>query len=167
MRLSALMVAAVAVAWGGGAVWALIPEETFKWKNYSSGVKIIGVTPAGKELRELVIPETLDGKPVEALEYSSLSYIDNVETIRVPGSLGKLDGAIIAYCPNLRELALGEGITSTTLPPSGCPALERIVLPSTLSTLAVSTYYERGKFPKLGFAVAEGNVRFRARRTGR
>lgn len=119
MRLSALMVAAVAVAWGGGAVWALTPEETFKWKNYSSGVKIIGVTPAGKELRELVIPETLDGKPVEALEYSSLSYIGNVETIRVQGSLGKLDSAIIAYCPNLRELALGEGITSTTLPPSG------------------------------------------------
>lgn len=166
MRLSELMVAAVAVAWGGGVVWALTPEETFKWKNYSSGVKIIGVTPAGKELRELVIPETLDGKPVVALEYSSLSYIDNVETIRVPGSLGKLDSAIIAYCPNLRELALGEGITATTLPPSGCPALERIVLPSTLSTLAISTYYERGKFPKLGFAVAEGNVRFRATADG-
>lgn len=109
MRLSALMVAAVAVAWGGGAVWALTPEETFKWKNYSSGVKIIGVTPAGKELRELVIPETLDGKPVEALEYSSLSYIDNVETIRVQGSLGKLDSAIIAYCRIFGNWRSGRG----------------------------------------------------------
>lgn len=90
----------------------------------------------GPMLPQLIIPQTLDGHPVVAIEQWAFGYQNTLEEVRLPEGLETLGWYAFAGCTGLRSLEL-----SSTLREIGgsalknCTKLNRLMLPSSLKVL--------------------------------
>ncbi len=68
------------------------------------------ITGFDGKVRDLVIPETIDGIPVEAIGNHSFSGRSDIETVTIPESVGTLYGFAFHNCRNLRKITLFDSI---------------------------------------------------------
>ena len=68
------------------------------------------ITGFDGKVRDLVIPETIDGIPVEAIGNHSFSGRNDIETVTIPESVGTLYGFAFHNCRNLRKITLFDSI---------------------------------------------------------
>ena len=100
------------------------------------------ITAYNGSLSEVIIPDTLGGKPV--VEIGSWAFFDNSSAVKIslPSSVKTLGYGAFSTCYALKEINLGEGlevIGNSAF--SDCPKLESITLPESLTELGNATFY--------------------------
>lgn len=59
----------------------------------------------GKQ-KEVIIPESIDNKPITGLEYDSFYSVDEMEKVVIPPSVKKINGNPFFWCSNLKEIVV-------------------------------------------------------------
>lgn len=152
------------------------PVEDFKYglDDENGGIAIIGYQ-GNDDI--VVIPDTIDGKPVTLVEKFTFGSASSVRGIRISDSVKRLEelsfglnenlevavcGAGVKElgksafqdCPKLHTLVLNEGLTSVdTLAFAGCVALKELEIPDSVTELINSPFFGLGKdFTVIGTA---------------
>lgn len=90
---------------------------------------------------EVVIPETLNGYPVESIGPRAFSYNKNVTAVIIPGSFSSTGYLSFYGCENLRTLTVCEGVTQIDVGSfAECKALREVSLPDSLVTIEASAF---------------------------
>lgn len=85
-----------------------------KWKDIfvlSNGV-ITGLTPYGKTLTEILIPEQIDGVTITEIGYMSFFDCDTVRTIEIPDSVITIADHSFYYSDMLSKIVIGKNVES-------------------------------------------------------
>lgn len=139
------------------AIWK--KAELFNYKVKNSVVTIKGLTTYGQKQTEIIIPETIEGYPVTAIQTipdgsSVFSEAENLAHVTIPDSVTTIGSYAFSGCSNLASITIPENVTSignwafercTSLsivtvkcntPPrpgyilfSSCPELKTIIVP--------------------------------------
>ena len=81
----------------------------------------------------LVIPETIEQKPVTALASGAFSELENVESITIPKGVTSLPDYVFAYCDSLEQVIFPEGLKAIGESVfTGCKSLKSLTLPDSL-----------------------------------
>lgn len=83
-----------------------------KWKDIfvlSNGV-ITGLTPYGKTLTEIKIPEQIDGVTITEIGYMSFFDCDTVRTIEIPDSVTTIADHSFYYSDMLSKIVIGKNV---------------------------------------------------------
>lgn len=104
------------------------PANGFLWAHNYSEITITGYVGASNDI---VIPETINGKPVTTIRKEAFSGFSAMKSLVVPGSIKTMDSAF-KRCTSLTSVTLGEGIESMNYAFQECTALTEIVLPNSI-----------------------------------
>jgi hypothetical protein len=112
------------------------PAEDFQYKIENNGItieKYIGHD------RDVVIPNTLDGKPVHKIATKAFEKNERLRSIKLPDSIKNIGMMVFIGCSNLKYIDLGLSVETIDW---GCffstPRLEKVVIPdSTKHILAI------------------------------
>ena len=110
------------------------------------------ITGSGGDLRDVVIPNTLGGKPVVAIGNNAFNGRDAMTSVVIPGTVNSLGTRAFRDCSSLTEITLPAGITS--LPEGvfeGDRKLEQITLQGTLT--AIGSYAFNDCYVLTGFEI--------------
>ncbi|MCM1480566.1 MAG: leucine-rich repeat domain-containing protein, partial [Muribaculaceae bacterium] len=128
----------------GFAVHVSAEDVPFNYSDIGSGIWIDGYT--GNET-SLVIPETIDGKPVTII-YQIKS--DTVTSVTLPKTVKYIYGAAFKDVPNLNEVRFG-GLTDglVNIGTSAFPAsVEKVVLPENMTEKDIKGILITADFPE-------------------
>ncbi len=85
------------------------------------GWLVTGLTETGRNKSSLVIPASVAGSPVVALDSQALAGAGALESLTLPGSLTHIPDGVFRDCPRLKTLTL---LHTTTTPTVGSGLLE-------------------------------------------
>ncbi len=89
----------------------------------------------------LVIPETIEQKPVTALASGAFSELENVESITIPKGVTSLPDYVFAYCDSLEQVIFPEGLKAIGESVfTGCKSLKSLTLPDSLRDIDFSAF---------------------------
>lgn len=115
------------------------PVTDFEYKENDDGIT---VTKYIGESTELVIPETIDGKPVTEIGYA-FSMFKPITSLRIPDTVHTIGSGAFDFCDDLKSVQFSAGLI--TIGPHafrGCKRLESIELPESLTTIVASAFQE-------------------------
>ena len=150
------------------------PADMFEWteSNGEISIRYIKIEEGMNEdklyviinnIKDIVIPKTIDGKNVVALQDFAF-YTNNVETLIIPNTVRTIGDECFAYCKNLTKVKMSNsltsignnafnfctGLTSITIPSSvtsignnafyGCTGLTSITIPSSVTTIGNNAF---------------------------
>lgn len=111
-------------------------------------ITVTGPATAAKNVKHIIVPETIDGKFVTALSVSAFSRMYNLETVRLPYTLLSISAGAFSGCTKLREVIIGDGNEGADVAGreprlaviggnafADCKALTAIVLPDSLTEI--------------------------------
>ena len=75
-----------------------------------SGNKIIGVTDNGKELSEIIVPETIDGKEINVIDEKAFNSISTLKKVTLSDKIKIVNQKAFYYCRNLSEIIISDNI---------------------------------------------------------
>lgn len=92
---------------------------------------------------EIVVPDTIDGVPVQELSSNLFSeeVRRNLTSVTFPGTVKSLPNAILKDAVSLTRITLPEGLESLA-GFSGCTSLEEITLPSSLKSIPTNCFQD-------------------------
>ena len=102
-----------------------------------SGVKITSYTGEDKNL---VIPKTINGKPVIEIDSKVFYENDNIEKVTLPESLKKIGNRAFAKCSNLKEVIFNSDYTDCGEALFENSAIEKAVLPKRLQKIPTGMF---------------------------
>lgn len=105
-----------------------------------SEISIEGIE-CSNDISELVIPDSIEGKPVVALSEESCSKLEDVECIRIPDSVLSIGSCAFRDCNCLKRIAYSSNLEKYE--PNwtrGCSRLEEIVLPGLLEKITPAIF---------------------------
>lgn len=103
-------------------------ELCFTWEEQAGQITITGHTGAPVEL---VIPDTLDGKPVTKIAENAFHNFTSLQRVVIPGSIREMTGAFW-NCTSLTEVVfadLSQPVAGVGGAFEGCIALKKLELP--------------------------------------
>ncbi|MBQ9907785.1 MAG: leucine-rich repeat protein [Oscillospiraceae bacterium] len=124
----------------------------------------VSVSTCTSTAEEIVIPESVEGKPVVGIMRSAFSSCDNtkklvlpetvteianyglsgmaaLEEVNLPAALEKIEGSVLQKCESLETVTLPENITEIgSYAFSGCKSLKTIVIPDKVTTIGGSAF---------------------------
>ncbi len=144
--------------------WYVDPEKTTLWngqfdKNYELyaqygftdgnfwlmkfyGSNVLGGSVLGKgNVEKLVIPETIDGKPVEMIGMSAFAGNKTVKEVAIPDSVVSIASSAFKDCSSLTKVSFGinPGLTDIYGDAfAGCTSLKSFFAPDSLRNVYVS-----------------------------
>ncbi len=144
------------------------PADDFKYDldNVNNGIAIYGYE-GNDDI--VVIPDTIDGKPVTLIEKMTFAMGSKVKGIRISDSVKRLEqttftmnenlqvvvcgsglteigGAAFQDCANLHTLILNDGLTSIeNMAFSGCHALKELEVPDSVTEMISSPFFGLGQ----------------------
>ena len=89
---------------------------------------------------ELVIPETIDGYRVTAIEKYAFSENHKLECVTIPQGVTTIGQNAFFGCESLKSVTLPESLTSFDGAFSNCTALSQINIPSGITSIGDSTF---------------------------
>ena len=132
-RLILILTLCVMLAFSGIACAAGLQENGFYY--YIEGGKAI-VSGYGGNATQIVVPETLGGYEVTALDYDCFSGYDHLTSIKLPNTLRKIGWNAFAACRGLTSIEIPSGVTDIgRYAFSGCTNLKSVSLPDSLVNL--------------------------------
>jgi len=82
---------------------------------------------------EVVIPETIEGKPVTRIDSSAFSYNDSIERVVLPAQAYNVGSYCFEGCSNLREVVFPDSFkTISYCAFFDCPSLKSMTIPDTV-----------------------------------
>ena len=91
-------------------------------------------------IKDIVIPKTIDGKNVVALQDFAF-YTNNVETLIIPNTVRTIGDECFAYCKNLTKVKMSNSLTSIGNNAfSRCTGLTSITIPSSVTTIGNNAF---------------------------
>ena len=75
-----------------------------------NGNKIIGVTDKGKELSEITVPETIDGKEINVIDEKAFNSISTLEKVTLSDKIRIVNRYAFYYCGKLSEIIISDNI---------------------------------------------------------
>ncbi len=97
------------------------------------GISIEGYVGTEKEV---TIPNSLDGKPVEVINDKAFAYHPTLEKITIPNNVVQIMENVFYNCTNLQEVKLTKGLRGiATSAFSHCTSLRELFLPETMELM--------------------------------
>ena len=122
---------------GWTLVDASLAELTFTYVEDDGSIRITGSVDGATQI---VIPETLHGLPVTAMESSAFAYNDAVTFVQIPGTINEVPSRAFEFCGSLEEVVLEEGVLKLEQNAFyGCQELTTITLPNSLQEIAAGS----------------------------
>ena len=91
---------------------------------------------------DLVIPETIDGKPVIHIAENAFSRCTNLTSITIPDSVTSIGRKAFSYCTNLTSITIPDNVTSIGSAAFwGCASLTSITIPDSVTSIGSSNFY--------------------------
>ncbi len=91
---------------------------------------------------DVVIPDTLGGYKVAAIDEGVFRWNGNITGITVPSSVETIGSEAFRGCSNLKNLSISSGVKSLGFSvASGCTNLTNITLPDTIAMIPVNAFY--------------------------
>lgn len=105
-------------------------EVLYGYELYDTSAVITGYY--GDE-SEVVIPETIEGKPVKMIDSSAFSGNESVERVVLSSQIYNVSSYSFASCPNLKEVVFPESFeTISYCAFINCPKLKSVTIPDTV-----------------------------------
>lgn len=115
------------------------PVTDFEYNENDDGIT---VTKYIGKSTELVIPETIDGKPVTEIG-SRFASLKSVETVWIPDTVHTIRHEAFDLCDDLKSVRFPSGLINIeSCAFRRCENLESIELPKSLTTIGVSAFEE-------------------------
>lgn len=116
-------------------------EKVYENITYTEGIKGITVTGCAEDTETLVIPETIEGKPVTAIESRAFVNRPELKTVTLPDKLIELGDRAFTDCTALETVHLPETLTAVKHNTfNGCSSLKSIVIPDTVQTIGTGAF---------------------------
>ena len=89
----------------------------------------------------LVIPATIEGKPVTSIGGSAFSDFSNLSSITIPNSVISIGDVAFGGCTSLTSITIPDGVTSIEGGAFfGCSSLTSITIPDNVTSIGDSTF---------------------------
>ena len=100
----------------------------------------VSLTDEGKNVSEIVIPTSFNGKSVTALGANFLKQNTVIEKITIPGTIKNIPEYSFYYCTKLSEVVFNDGLLTIGQHAfEGCK-LTKLIIPSTCTTIGRSAF---------------------------
>ena len=100
-------------------------------------------------LTDIVIPKTIDGKNVVALEDYAF-YYRNVETLIIPNTVRTIGNDCFVNCKNLTKVKMSNSLTSIGNNAfCGCTGLTSITIPSSVTSIGNNAFIRCSNLTKI------------------
>lgn len=96
-----------------------------------------------KNVQNLVVPSSIEGKIVKKIKYRALSCLYELTSIVLPSSIEKIEGDLVTNCFKLKSIYFQEPSRIETLSYYtfyGCQNLEQVILPSSVLSVGVNAF---------------------------
>lgn len=119
------------------AAWTLADEAaanlSFTWKQEDDHIIVTG---AAEGAENVVIPASLNGLPVTAIEKYAFFGNAEITSVTIPGTIVSVSGMAFANCAKLESVTLCEGVKKLEAYAfSGCTRLTQLSLPASLERM--------------------------------
>jgi len=91
---------------------------------------------------ELVIPDTIEGKPVTSIGSSSFRACTNLTSITIPKSVTSIWNLAFSYCTGLTSITIPDGVISIgTAAFQNCTGLTRVSIGNSVTSIGEAAFY--------------------------
>lgn len=132
--------------------------------NYSLFNDYAVISKGGSEMRQLIIPEMIEGKKLkkiydyafknnhklkeitvegnlERIGYLTFHDCKNLKSVKFKGSVGLIAEEAFSYCPSLEQISLPEGLEKIGIRAfKECKNLKRVYIPESVTSISKTTF---------------------------
>jgi len=127
-------------------------EKAYENLTYTETFKGLSVTGCAEGTETLVIPETIDGKPVTSIKSSAFVNRPELKSVTLPESLNELGDRAFTNCTALESVNLPDSLTAVKHNTfNGCSSLKSIVIPDSVRTIGTGAFRNCTKLEEITF----------------
>ena len=132
---------------------------------YNQKSKNIRIAKCAKSVREIIIPDKIEGNPVVAIDkytfyecssltsivipnsvtsigHSAFSYCSSLTSVVIPNSVTSIGDGAFSHCRSLTSIVIPNGVTSIGhYAFDGCSSLTSIVIPNSVTSIGDSAFW--------------------------
>lgn len=117
------------------------PVEHLSYSIDEDGVNILGLSNEFVGT-ELIIPYTIEEKPVVRINYKAFEDCTELEKVVMPNTINKIDGDTFIRCTNLKTVVLSENLTTIPLNMFfECSNLTDVYIPNGIEYIATKAFF--------------------------
>lgn len=114
---------------------------TCKYEPNETGVTIIGYEEPVPEI--VVLPKTLDGKPVTKIGREAFHYCLNLTSVTIPDSVTEIEEFAFSACLNMTSVTIPDSVTTIGEGAfRNCLSLTSVTIPNSVRYIASHVFYE-------------------------
>ncbi|MES2660262.1 MAG: leucine-rich repeat protein [Verrucomicrobiota bacterium] len=96
---------------------------------------------AGKFGKDVVIPATINGKPVTGIGEAAFNGYNKIESVSIPSSVTSIGASAFGFCRGLKSVNIPPGVTTISAGAfSSCYSLAGITIPSGVDRIEARTF---------------------------
>ncbi len=123
--------------------WNIQEETPASDFTYSINNNEVSITRYNGSATQVVIPSTIEGKPVVAIGYEAFDNNENIRSVSIPSSVRAIGTYAFSGCVMLTSVTFANDSQLTTIGSSafdGCDRLQSIELPGSVTTIGDSAF---------------------------
>lgn len=119
----------------------IVPSDESYFTVNETGETITGLTTAGNNQTDIIIPYKIDGKIITTIETGAFNGKSSIQTIIIPNSIIDMHSNIFSACYSLNSINIPNGITKIEAGTfRWCESLTTINLPNAIQTIQLGAF---------------------------